>query len=334
MTLRILWFILAGFLLGFTISTLWEWFHFRRERIKLDERRVRELTAQLLDKERLLESSQAMASVAPVWEGAAYQSPGVFLETEEMAHPPPASESEGSRESPDPPPEDIPDVPAEPPPARFASLGATRDRPALGARNRDVKGGDLAPATVAVYQLPESTPLATATVEEKAIVTNVARPLVKKAEATGTLRRAVAYPDDLAKIRGIGEVYKFRLYQSGIFTWHQVTETDEETLRQATKAYPSANADEWGAQARKLAEKYGRVGATYAGPVPEDLTRIYGIGPVGTQTLYKAGICTYAQLAVCTPEELAPIFPIAVAGDEPDFEHWIQQAQQLAQKQG
>jgi predicted flap endonuclease-1-like 5' DNA nuclease len=334
MTLRILWFVLAGFLLGFTISTLWEWFHFRRERIKLDERRVRELTAQLLDKERLLESSQAMASVAPVWEGAAYQSPGVFLETEEVAHPPPAREGEGSRESPDPPPEDIiPEAPAKPVPARFASLGATRDRPAFGVRNREAKRGELAPAPVAVYQLPEDTALQTATVVENAIVTNVARPLAK-VEATGALRRAVAYPDDLAKIRGIGEVYKFRLYQAGIFTWHQVTETDEETLRQATKAYPSANADEWGAQAHKLAEKYGRVGATYDGPVPEDLTRIYGIGPVGTQTLYKAGICTYAQLAVCTPKELAPIFPIAVAGDEPDFEHWIQQAQQLAQKQG
>ncbi len=28
MTMRLLWFVLAGFLLGFAASTLWEWLHF------------------------------------------------------------------------------------------------------------------------------------------------------------------------------------------------------------------------------------------------------------------------------------------------------------------
>lgn len=144
-------------------------------------------------------------------------------------------------------------------------------------------------------------------------------------------RSAVGYPDDLAKIKGIGEVYKQRLYAAGIYTWHQIAHTDEETLRAATKAYPSSNVDEWAEQAQQMAEKHGRTGATYTGPRPNDLTRIYGIGPVGAATLYRAGICTYAQLAAMTPEDLAPLFPIAVAGDEPDFEDWIRQAGKMAE---
>jgi len=32
MELELLWYVLAGFILGFIVSTLWEWLHFRRER--------------------------------------------------------------------------------------------------------------------------------------------------------------------------------------------------------------------------------------------------------------------------------------------------------------
>ena len=51
---------------------------------------------------------------------------------------------------------------------------------------------------------------------------------------------------------------------------------------------------------------------------------------MGLQSLYRAGICTFEQLAVTPVEELAALFPIAVAGDQPDFAQWVAQATRLA----
>ena len=135
---------------------------------------------------------------------------------------------------------------------------------------------------------------------------------------------------DTLKIKGIGDVYRWRLYRAGIYTWHQIAESAEETLRAATNAYPGSNIGDWQEQARQLAQKNGRQGAVYDGPSPDDLTKIIGIGPVGARTLFRAGICTYEQLAGATPAELHDLFPIAVAGDEPNFEHWVAQAADLA----
>ncbi|MEM7538717.1 MAG: hypothetical protein AAF639_41530 [Chloroflexota bacterium] len=45
--LELLWYILAGFILGFTTSTLWEWLYFRGERMKLRDQRIAELESEL-----------------------------------------------------------------------------------------------------------------------------------------------------------------------------------------------------------------------------------------------------------------------------------------------
>jgi predicted flap endonuclease-1-like 5' DNA nuclease len=143
-------------------------------------------------------------------------------------------------------------------------------------------------------------------------------------------QRTQEFPDDLSKIKGIGDVYKQRLYRAGICTWRQIAEGDLEVLRKATGAHPSSNVEDWPVQARKLMEKYNRGEAQYGGPTPDDLTKILGIGPVGASTLYRAGICTYEQLATTPEAELAALFPIAVAGDQPDFAGWIARAEALA----
>jgi hypothetical protein len=39
------WYVLAGFLLGFGVSTLWEWVYFRRRRMTIRDRRIAELEA-------------------------------------------------------------------------------------------------------------------------------------------------------------------------------------------------------------------------------------------------------------------------------------------------
>ncbi len=152
------------------------------------------------------------------------------------------------------------------------------------------------------------------------------QPAAPAVRPKSTVSRSKDHPDNLSKIKGIGDVYKFRLFAAGIFTWHQVAESDIETLRAATHAYPGSNVHEWPPQARALAEQFGRENAFYTGPVPDDLTQIIGIGPVSERTLYRAGICTYAQLAGATVDELQELFPIAIAGDEPDFEQWIRLA--------
>ncbi len=139
-------------------------------------------------------------------------------------------------------------------------------------------------------------------------------------------QRTQEYPDDLSKIKGIGDVYKQRLYKAGIYTWKQIAEGDIETLRRATSAYPSSNVEEWLVQAQKLMEKYGRTNAVYDGPQPDDMTRILGIGPVGAAVLYRSGICTYEQLASTPTADLEALFPVAVAGDQPDFAQWVARA--------
>jgi predicted flap endonuclease-1-like 5' DNA nuclease len=143
-------------------------------------------------------------------------------------------------------------------------------------------------------------------------------------------QRSKEYPDDLSKIKGIGDVYKQRLYRAGFYTWKQIAETDSETLRRATSAYPSSNVEEWHGQAEKLMEKFGRKEAVYNGPPPDDMTKILGIGPVGAAVLYRAGICTYEQLASTPTADLQALFPIAVAGDQPDFDQWLERATTLA----
>jgi predicted flap endonuclease-1-like 5' DNA nuclease len=379
--MRLVWFVIAGFVLGFSVSTLWEWFYFRGRRLaQAEPQPASEPQTQnhTFVKERYETGQPATVDSGTGWQPArsaggdsgngelddgidepaedgsstwqSYQGPGVFLESEDEDVEP--FEDSPPAEQPDERPverEAAPQTPRRPspvtPPAtpRVTPSVARSTRPTTPDIYRlepvDDAEAENAPHTLfatptnqndsshSEFQRRESRP---------AVAPEVARKVepqsVPKSPARGAkpVRKSNNYPDDLAKIKGIGEVYKQRLYAARIYTWHQITQTDEETLRDATQAYPSSNVDEWAEQAEKLTEKHGRVGAVYTGPPPSDLTRIYGIGPVGAATLYRAGICTYAQLAEETPQSLAPLFPIAVAGDEPDFAHWIEQARELA----
>jgi predicted flap endonuclease-1-like 5' DNA nuclease len=334
MTTTALWLVLAGFLLGFTASTLWEWFYFRKQRVKPREARARapeDKAHGLHDLQELhdLEERGALPARAKRQPAAAtsYRSPGVFLESEGAPETPPAAPQPALVVAQDAAPLSPAPVSPRAPEQRLAGQAvqpperSTGGSPPTGMRRRAdigllsvrreaLRSGASAQASPAQPALPASRP---AWIDDPALTA-----------------RAQDYPDNLSKVKGIGEVYRQRLYQAGIFTWHQVATTDIVRLRQATNAYPSSNVEEWPVQARLLAERQGRVGAVYTGPRPDDLTKIVGIGPVGAQTLYRAGICTYEQLAVTPAEELAALFPIAVAGDQPDFPRWIAQAMTLA----
>ena len=339
MTTTYLWLVLAGFLLGFTASTLWEWFHFRKQRVRARDARVRDLEAKLRD----LEEEASIPAAAPAAPASApgYRSPGVFLESEEPSANPPAVPVISPPAA--PAPQDVVLVTPE-------TVGARRTEPRTEprreshpvaperARRRAPTGGmrrRADPTLLSVrrealhsggYGQAEDPPPRSAAQEPP----GGAAPRAAWRDDPALTRRSTDYPDNLSKVKGIGDVYRQRLFQAGIFTWHQIATTNVARLRQATGAYPSSNVEEWPAQARALAEKRGRVGAVYTGPPPDELTKIVGIGPVGAQTLYSAGICTYEQLAVTPVEELAALFPIAVAGDRPDFQRWVDQAAALA----
>lgn len=141
-------------------------------------------------------------------------------------------------------------------------------------------------------------------------------------------------PDPLSDIRGIGDVYEQRLYEAGVFTWHELAQVDPETLQEITKALPNSNPASWIEQARGLAAENGRIGATYTGPVPDDLTRISGIDQVFEQELMGGGIVTFAQLAQATPQRLAEIIPAHGLDDAIDFAGWIAKAGELQAKDG
>lgn len=139
-------------------------------------------------------------------------------------------------------------------------------------------------------------------------------------------------PDPLSDIRGIGDVYEKRLYEAGVFTWHELGQVDVETLRDITAALPSSHPESWIEQARQLAAENGRIGAIYTGPVPDDLSRIRGIDQVFEQELVRAGIVTFAQLAQTTAPELAAIIPGHRLDDAIDFGAWIGEARELQAK--
>lgn len=434
MATNLLWYVLAGFLLGFASSTLWEWFYFRKERLKLTDRRIQELEAKVREAE--IEPDKATTpafapSVVPTvasvtaatrtsaWSDTGYRSPGVFLESEEydngndaFVKSPELKSSEvkpAERAKPLPvntstvattPPVTAPPTAVAPsnsfvpsttspvasmPPATPPSVApadstvvprgdqpspadALRAKRVVAHRTRQEVLAALRRNSEAVErgeQLPsesnpakvgpgedESRPSLFGTVEEmddqkgaplderetppqetpsadaQAPALSAARQRwFGKPELT---QRSKEYPDDLSKIKGIGDVYKQRLYRAGFYTWKQIAETDSDTLRRATSAYPSSNVEEWHGQAEKLMEKFGRKDAVYSGPHPDDMTKILGIGPVGAAVLYRAGICTYEQLASTPIADLQALFPIAVAGDQPDFNQWVARSTALA----
>lgn len=97
MTLEVLWFVLAGFVLGFAVSTLWEWFYYRGKRLGWRDERVAELEATLAQRPAQSEtplanppdesrhhhhSTDTVPSPAPA-EGTVYRSRAILLRSEQ-----------------------------------------------------------------------------------------------------------------------------------------------------------------------------------------------------------------------------------------------------------
>jgi len=136
---------------------------------------------------------------------------------------------------------------------------------------------------------------------------------------------------DLTAIRGIGPHFQQKLYEAGIGTYAELAALSAERIEAIIRpaGWQAFDFQSWIEQAGRLAEETGTVDAIWNGVIPDDLTRIKGIGKVFAQRLYDAGILTFADLAAKSVEELKAI--IRPEGwQKLDLAAWIAQAQELA----
>lgn len=366
-SIRALWFVLAGFVLGFTCSTLWEWLYYRGKRINNTP-----LTNQPTRATESPTVKSPQPQIEPIQETAnstlpPYRSSGVFLETE---RPPeqwaavrtkPANNQRGEGKERQPVSPEIATMPRSqlpiPPSVQKSNkiveeiqkiddsaiiTVAPTAPPAPLPMAPAAQTGDQSVAPLPI-SLPDPTPpiIIESPIAPPPVIITPHQPPTPKSNTNVTpapadpvepiatrLAAPTTYPDDLTMIKGIGDAYKRRLYNAGIYTWRQIAETEVDTMRTITRAKPNADLNNWREQARTLAEKYQRQQAVFQGPL-DDFTQISGIGPITGDILYKAGIFTYEQLAAATAEQLAQIVPAPTIGAEIDYESWIKQAARL-----
>jgi predicted flap endonuclease-1-like 5' DNA nuclease len=324
---HLLWFVLAGFVLGFSASTLWEWLYYRRLRAARQEVTPVELVAEPAEEDKADDVDDVLTA-AMSWE-AGYQGPGVYMETEQ-AEPFPEEAEQGAvleedlelvHQS-----QDEANSVTEPPPEPFQP----ESQSTVEALEEEVDAGPPADTgsvtgfSLSDEQLKKLAALTTVPGDREAVPAAAGLP-------GDSATRTVGYPDDLTRVKGIGRVYARRLHEAGIFTWHQLSQTDVDTLIEIAEPPVSANVAEWPERARELAERHKRVGAAYVGPVPDDLTRIKGLGAVAVQALYRAGIVTYAQLASVSDEALADVVPTSPTGERIDYLRWHMEASKLVE---
>ena len=95
-------------------------------------------------------------------------------------------------------------------------------------------------------------------------------------------------------------------------------------------AAPMEKVESLAEEAQPLAEEGQSLAEEAPPPVPDNLKRIKGIGPVFEARLNQAGIWTFADLAELTPEQIREIVSSGRAKNMIEPEEWIAQARQLA----
>jgi len=88
MTAAFWWYLLAGFIIGFCLSTVWEWLYFRQRRMRIADRRIAALQQQL-DSQMRAARPDIPSEPGVTWTATEYQSPGILLENETDAQPAP-----------------------------------------------------------------------------------------------------------------------------------------------------------------------------------------------------------------------------------------------------
>ena len=85
MTEAFWWYLLAGFIVGFILSTIWEWLYFRRKRMRIENRRIAELEAMLRSYTIAQESQTIAGAPRDNWVSPPFDDPGAYLDIEDAA---------------------------------------------------------------------------------------------------------------------------------------------------------------------------------------------------------------------------------------------------------
>ncbi|MBF2083729.1 MAG: substrate-binding domain-containing protein [Thermoleptolyngbya sp. C42_A2020_037] len=133
--------------------------------------------------------------------------------------------------------------------------------------------------------------------------------------------------DPLRDINGIGPIYEQKLFNAGIYTFADLAALTpaqvQEIIRPAAwqQIFPAV----WIQEAARLAQ-----GVDVPADIDHDPLRdINGIGPVYEQKLFDGGICTFADLAAATPEQLRTLIR-PESWQRFDPEAWIAEAQVIS----
>ena len=76
MTAAFWWYLLAGLILGFCLSTVWEWLYFRQRRMRITDRRIAELEQALRSRERDIAVVEVLPEPAVTWSATEYNRGG------------------------------------------------------------------------------------------------------------------------------------------------------------------------------------------------------------------------------------------------------------------
>jgi len=135
---------------------------------------------------------------------------------------------------------------------------------------------------------------------------------------------------DLAAIWGIGPIFELKFYQAGIGTYTQLAALSDADVRAIIQPEEWQDFDykSWNEQARRLAEDTSTVRSVWNGIIPDDLSKIKGVGDVAERRLFEAGIMTFADLAAATVAQLEAIVQ-PLSWQNVDLASWIAQAGDL-----
>ncbi len=136
MSFRVIWFVVAGFVLGFTTSTLWEWLYYRQKRLQmLDQHRQtqRDAGGDSAVSTRSNLSAGATDNSDAEWQLPTYRSSGILLESEGAVLPTATTSANPQRQSTDmatPPPTESP---RESPPKSQEAANEKQEQPSASA---------------------------------------------------------------------------------------------------------------------------------------------------------------------------------------------------------
>ncbi len=118
--------------------------------------------------------------------------------------------------------------------------------------------------------------------------------------------------DNIGLIAGVGNKTAAALAAAGIATYAALADSSPEQLDKTVKlaGLRAGDDDAWIAEAKLRAAGERVVRAKKPESCPQDLSRVDGIGAAYETKLYEAGIGTYWQLSILTPEEITYILGI------------------------